>query len=101
MAAVMHVVFPALRTYAIPFDALSSYLAHIWCEKTRMAGLQSEESRMMIDSVVWAQYINVTDTQTAIQPRRHSNSCPNALRRAATQWSTLTSSMLYNLYSAT
>jgi len=29
-----------------------------------MAGLQSGEGRMMIDSVVWAQYINVTDTQT-------------------------------------
>jgi len=30
-----------------------------------MAGLQSGEGRMMIDSVVWAQNINVTDTQTA------------------------------------
>jgi len=29
-----------------------------------MAGLQSGEGRMMIDSVVWAQYINVTDRQT-------------------------------------
>jgi len=28
-----------------------------------MAGRQSGETRMMIDSVVWAQYINVTDTQ--------------------------------------
>jgi len=28
--------------------------------KTRMAGLQSGEARMMIESVVWAQYINVT-----------------------------------------
>jgi len=68
----MHVVFPALRTNAIPFDApsegiLSSYRDHIWCGKTRMAGLQSVESRMMIDSVVLAQYINVTDTQTATQ----------------------------------
>jgi len=38
---------------------------------------------MMIDSVVWAQYINVTDTQTvtqtAAQPRHHSNSRPGAL----------------------
>jgi len=33
------------------------------CE-TRMAGLQSGECRMMIDSVVWAQYINVTDSHT-------------------------------------
>jgi len=47
-----------------------------------MAGLQSREGRMMIDSVVWAQYINVTDTQTATQPRRHSSSRPNALRLA-------------------
>jgi len=30
-----------------------------------MAGLQSGEGRIMIDSVVWAQYINMTDTQTA------------------------------------
>jgi len=29
---------------------------------------------MVIDSVVWAQYVNVTDKQTATQPRRHSNS---------------------------
>jgi len=49
------------------FDALNegipfSYRVHIWCGKTRMAGLHSREGRMMIDSVVWAQYINVTDT---------------------------------------
>jgi len=29
-----------------------------------MAGLQSGEGRMMIDSVVWAQHINVTDRHT-------------------------------------
>jgi len=29
-----------------------------------MAGLQSGEGRMMIDSVAWAQYINVTDKHT-------------------------------------
>jgi len=29
-----------------------------------MAGLQSGEGRMMIDSVVWAQYINATDRHT-------------------------------------
>jgi len=28
------------------------------------------EDRMMIDSVVWAQYINVTDTQTATLPEQ-------------------------------
>jgi len=42
----------------------SSYRVHIWYGKPRMAGLQSGEGRMMID-LVWAQYINVTDTQTA------------------------------------
>jgi len=29
-----------------------------------MAGLQSGKGRMMIDSVIWAQYINVTHTHT-------------------------------------
>jgi len=47
---------------------LLNYQVHIWYGKTRMAGLQSGEGRMMIDSVVWAQYINVTDTQTATSP---------------------------------
>jgi len=42
-----------------------------------MAGLQSDEGRMMIDSVVWAQYVNVTDRQTDRQPRRHSKSSGN------------------------
>jgi len=45
----------------------SSYWVHVWCGKTRMAVLQSGEGRMMVDSVVWAQCINVTDTQTATQ----------------------------------
>jgi len=54
---------------------------HIWCRKTRIAGLQYGEGRMMISSVVWAQYINVTDTQhnslqTDRQPRRHSKCRP-------------------------
>jgi len=31
-----------------------------------MAGLQSGEGRIMIDSVVGTQYINVTDTETAL-----------------------------------
>jgi len=34
-----------------------------------MAGLQSGEGRMMIDSVVWAQYINATNRYT-------DQSCP-------------------------
>jgi len=33
-------------------------------KKTRMSGLQSGDDKMMINSVVWAQYINVTDTKT-------------------------------------
>jgi len=45
-----------------------------------MAGLQSSEDRMMIDSVIWSQYDNVTDTQTHRQPRRCSNNRRNALR---------------------
>jgi len=48
-----------------------------------MTGLQSGEGRMMIDSVDWAQDINVTDTHTDRQPRRHSKCRANALRRAA------------------
>jgi len=43
----------------------SSYRVHIWYGKTRIAGLQSGGSWTMIDSAVWAQYINVTDGQTA------------------------------------
>jgi len=37
------------------------------------------EGRMVINSVVWTQYINVTDKQ----PRRHCNCRVNALRLAA------------------
>jgi len=51
-----------------------------------MAGLQSGYGRMMIDSVVWAQYINVTDRQTD----RHiaiAKCRVNALRRAAETFS--------------
>jgi len=45
-----------------------------------MAGLQYGEGRMMIDSLVWAQYINVREHR---QPRRHSKFLANARRRAA------------------
>jgi len=41
-----------------------SYRVYGWCGKTRMAGLKYGGGRMTIDSGVWAQYINVTDTQT-------------------------------------
>jgi len=39
--------------------------------KSRMAALQSGEGCMMIDSVVWAQYINVTDIQKDRQTHSH------------------------------
>jgi len=48
----------------------SSYRVHIWYGETSIAGLQSGEGRMMIASVVWTQYINVTDTQTATSPQQ-------------------------------
>jgi len=57
-----------------------SYRVHIWCGKARMAGLQSGEGRMMIDSVVWAQHIN---RQTHRQPRRHSKCRANKCWHAA------------------
>jgi len=53
----------------------------VW--ENSMAGLQFGDGRMMIDSVVWTQYINVTDRQTDRQTRRHSKCRANALRRAA------------------
>jgi len=70
-------------TYHSPIDALyegipSSDRVLILYEKTRMAGLQSGEGCMMIDSDVWAQRINVTDIQTDSHV-----SIANALRRAA------------------
>jgi len=40
-----------------------------------MAGLQSGEGRMMIEPVVWAQYINVTDTQTATSSQQMRHKC--------------------------
>jgi len=58
----------------------SSYRVHIWYGKTRMAGLQSDEGRMM------TQYINVTNThtdrQTDRQTCRHSKWRVNASYRA-------------------
>jgi len=41
-----------------------------------MAGLQSGEDQTMI---VWAKYSNMTDIHAYRQPRRHSNSRPNAV----------------------
>jgi len=45
----------------------ASCQVHFWFGKTIMAGLQSGEDHMMIDLVIWAQYINVSDTLTARQ----------------------------------
>jgi len=42
----------------------SSWRVHIYYGETRMAGLQSGEGRLVIDSVVWAQYSNLTDRHT-------------------------------------
>jgi len=57
----------------LPFDVEPSGSYLVW-KNQRMAGLQSGGGRTMIDSVVWAQYINVadrqTDTQTATSPQQ-------------------------------
>jgi len=60
-----------------------------WYGKTRMAGMQCGEGRMMIDSVVWAQYayISVTDTQTATSPQQYSRL--NALHSGSSEDSRL------------
>jgi len=52
----------------------SNFRVHNGCGKTRMSGLQSDEGLMMIDSAVWAQYINVTDRQTAASTQYASGS---------------------------
>jgi len=56
-----------LSPYSLPFDAFNTgdpieLRVHIWYGKNRTVSLQSGEGRIMIDSVVWAQYIDVTDT---------------------------------------
>jgi len=48
-----------------------------------MAGLQSGEGRMVMDSVVWALYINVTDTQTATSLPRSKASLKKRFRLLA------------------
>jgi len=47
-----------------------------------MAGLQSGAGRMMIDSVIWAQHINVTDRHTDSHVAI-ANTAPMHWRRAA------------------
>jgi len=53
-----------------------------------MDGLQSGEGRMMIDSVVWAPCINVTDTQTNRQTDMSPEQTPGqrGMRLAAIKW---------------
>jgi len=58
----------------------SRYWVRVWYGKTRMAGQQSREGRMMIDSVISAHYVNVSDKHTA---SHRSNRRSNALRRLA------------------
>jgi len=57
----------------------SSSRVHVWCEKTRMAGLQSDEGRMMIDSIVWAQYVSVTATSPQQMPRERTKIQQNSI----------------------
>jgi len=71
-AELVHVVFPTVRVL-MPFHLTPSVRGipsknrvHIWYEKTRTTGLQS--GRMVIDSVIWAQYMKVADRQTATWP---------------------------------
>jgi len=61
-------IFRLLPTL-LPCDAVKSPEA---IGKARTAGLQSGKGGMMIDSVVWVQYISVTDThrQTATSPQQ-------------------------------
>jgi len=66
-----------------------AYRVHIWYGKTRTAGLQSGEGPMMIDSVVWAQYINVTEWHTAINVTRHRDSHIAIANAAPTMHSTV------------
>jgi len=64
----MHVVPPAFSLTPSIREILSRYRVHIWYGKTRMAGLQSGEGRMMIDSVVMGtthQRDTHTDSHTA------------------------------------
>jgi len=70
MTAIYWPDFPTF-TYPCPIWEIPRSIEFIFgMEKTRMAGLQSDEGRMMmmIDSVVWVQHINVRDRQ----PRRYS-----------------------------
>jgi len=68
-----------LTTYLppLPSDALSERdPSSYWFYLVRIAGLQSREGRTMIDTVVWAQYISATDTQTDRQPATSPQQMP-------------------------
>jgi len=82
MTAIYWPDFLTLPT-SLPFDAYS-YRVHIWYGKTRMAGLQSDEGRMIIDSVIWAQHIIMTDAQSAMSPQQMP--CPHCVGRQKRFW---------------
>jgi len=73
----------AYSQHCVPFDALgegipSSYWVHIWYEKTRL-------DYNPVKVIWWSTQLfghNTSTWQTHRQPRRHSNSRPNGLRRA-------------------
>jgi len=50
-------ITPSQHSKPSVMEIPSSYRIHIWYGKTIMADLLSNKGRMMIDSVVWAQYI--------------------------------------------
>jgi len=64
LAEFFHFYLPSSHLTPSMSGIPSSYRVHIWYRygKTRMAGLQCGQGRIMMDSVVWVQYINVTDT---------------------------------------
>jgi len=102
-----------LRSDALNEGIPYSYRVHIWYRKTRMARLQSDEGCMMIDLVIWAQYINVTDTQTATSPYQMPCQCTtsggkndcstrqHAIMQLQKQAVGLWENVLYNLQSTT
>jgi len=76
--ATVRITYPRRSTPAMR-EILLSCRVRISYGKTGTVGIRSGKGRTMSDSVVWAQYINVTDRQTHRQPRRRSNRRPNAV----------------------
>jgi len=63
------IYWPDFCDFYLPLSHLTPSMrgmpsSYIWCGKTRTAELQYGEGRMMIDSVVRAQYIDVPDSWT-------------------------------------